>query len=120
LISAWDVTKAAASSHEKLVALMSDDMESLAGVTAESMASDLEAHAGEFSFKTLADGLLDTPLLVLTSNDHNVDGDDALVSSIRNKGGHRVTKTHVATDHLWSDRRIELEADVINWLEGLP
>lgn len=120
LISAWDAAKSAAGPHEKLVAFMSDDMESLAGVTAESMASDLEAHAGELSFKELAAGLVDTPLLVLTSDDNWVDGDDALVSSIRSKGGHRVTKLHVATNHVWSDRRIELEADVINWLKRLP
>jgi uncharacterized protein len=120
LISAWDVAKSAASPHEKLVAFMSGDMESLAGVTAESMASDLEAHAAEFSFKALADGLVGTPLLVLTSDDNNVDGDDALVLSIRSKGGRRVTKTHVATNHVWSDRRIELAADVITWLKRLP
>jgi uncharacterized protein len=120
LISAWDVAKSAAGPHEKLVAFMSDDMETLAGVTAESMASDLEVHAAELSFKTLADGLIDTPLLVLTSDDNNVDGDNALVLSIRGKGGHRVTKMHVATNHVWSDRRIELAADVITWLKRLP
>jgi uncharacterized protein len=119
LISAWDVSKAAARPHEKLIAGMADDMESLTGVTAESMASDLVAHAGEFNFNTLADGLIDTPLLVLTSNDDNVDGDHALVSSIRSKGGHQATETHVATDHVWSDRRIELAADVITWLRRL-
>ena len=119
LISAWDVSKAAARPHEKLIAGMADDMESLTGVTAESMASDLVAHAGEFNFSALADGLIHTPLLVLTSNDDNVDGDDALVSSIRSKGGHQATKTHVATDHVWSDRRIELAADVITWLRRL-
>jgi uncharacterized protein len=120
LISAWDVAKSAAGPHEKLVAFMADDMESLAGVTAESMASDLEAHAAEFSFKGLADGLIETPLLVLTSDDNNVDGDDALVLSIRSKGGQRVTKTHVATNHVWSDRRIELAGDVVAWLKRLP
>jgi hypothetical protein len=57
---------------------------------------------------------------VLTSDDHNAEGDDALVASIRAKGGQRVTKTHVATDHVWSDRRIELQADVISWLKQLP
>jgi len=36
------------------------------------------------------------------------------------EGGDRVTETHVATDHVWSDRRIELAADVNTWLERLP
>jgi pimeloyl-ACP methyl ester carboxylesterase len=119
LISAWDVARAVSGPHEQLVAFMSGDMGSLSGVTPESIASDLEAHADEFSFKALADGLVDTPLLVLTSNDHNQDGDDALVLAIRSKGGHRVTKMHVATDHVWSDRRIELEADVITLAQAI-
>ena len=42
------------------------------------------------------------------------------VLSIRSQGGHRITKTHVATNHVWSDRRIELAADVITWLKRLP
>lgn len=119
LISAWDVAKRAASPHAEIVAFMADDMESLAGVTAESMANDLAVHAAEFSFTALADGLVDTPLLVLTSDDNNVAGDDGLVSSIRAKGGRRVTKTHVATNHVWSDSRIALEAEVIDWLKAL-
>jgi len=120
LISAWDAAKTAAEPREKVIAMMADDMESLAGVTAQSMASDFEAHVSDLSFKSLADGLVGTPLLVLTSDDHNAEGDDALVASIRAKGGQRVTKTHVATDHVWSDRRIELQADVISWLKQLP
>jgi hypothetical protein len=63
----------------------------------------------------------------LPGNEKNLDLAQAVrragwiaVSSIRSKGGHQVTKTHVATDHAWSDRRIELAADVITWLKRLP
>jgi uncharacterized protein len=119
LISAWDMANAASKPHEKIVAFMADDMESLAGVTAESMARDLEAHGSEFSFTSAAGRLTDTPLLVLTSDDGNTEGVDALVRAIRAKGGRRVDAEHVATNHVWSDRRIELESDVITWLKKL-
>ena len=119
LISAWDMATAATRPHEKIVAFMADDMETLAGVTAESMARDLEAHGREFSFTSDAAGLTDTPLLVLTSDDGNAEGANALVGAIRAKGGHRVATEHVATNHVWSDRRIELESDVIAWLKEL-
>jgi acetyl esterase/lipase len=119
LISAWDMATAATRPHEKIVAFMADDMETLTGVTAESMARDLEAHGREFSFMTAATGLTDTPLLVLTSDDGNAEGANALVNAIRAKGGHRVDAEHAATNHVWSDRRIELESDVITWLKKL-
>jgi len=119
LISAWDMSSGAAMKHEQLVADMADDMETLAGVTAESMAAELTAHADELSFAGAAAGLTGTELLVLTSDDGNTERTNDLVRAIRAKGGHRVTEKHVATDHGWSDRRIELEADVINWLKQL-
>jgi hypothetical protein len=31
----------------------------------------------------------------------------------------RVTRVHVATDHSYSDRRVELETVVIRWLDSL-
>ena len=34
-------------------------------------------------------------------------------------GNRHVTLTHRATDHSWSDQRIELEANVIRWLRLL-
>jgi len=117
MISAWDMASAA--SDPQLVADMADDMETLAGVTADSMVSDLRAHASEFSFSAAANALVDTPLLVLTSDDGGAEGSDALVRAIRAKGGRHVTTMHAATDHGWSDRRIELQSDVITWLKQL-
>ena len=46
-------------------------------------------------------------------------GHDALVTAIKAQGGKRVTAAQVATDHSWSDHRIELETRVIRWLESI-
>jgi uncharacterized protein len=118
LISAWDPSPSR--THKETVALMADDMETLAGVTAESLAAELEANVHAMALAGTVEGLSSKPLLVLSANDGLAPGTDALVSAIRSRGSHRVTTEHVATDHSWSDRRIELESIVIRWLQSLP
>src|SRR5271170_6437588 len=43
---------------------------------------------------------------------------NSFVHAIQEKGGHKVTAIHVATDHAWSDHRIALESTIITWLAG--
>jgi hypothetical protein len=118
LISAWDPSRPM--KHKDAVAFMASDMESLAGVTAESMAAELEAHTQELSLIDAATGLRGKRLLVLSADDGLAPGTDALVTAIRAGGGdHQVTAQHVATDHSWSDHRIELESTIIRWLSKL-
>lgn len=119
IISAGDIGRKDEQSREKLVAVMADNMEALAGVTAESMADEIHAHASEFVLKNAASGLAPLPLLALTSDDGLADHTDALVKAIREAGGKKVTTMHVATDHSWSDHRIALQSTIINWLSGL-
>ncbi|HJT16719.1 MAG TPA: alpha/beta fold hydrolase [Thermoanaerobaculia bacterium] len=103
----------------KLVEVMRDNMESLANVTAESMADELIANAKAFDWSSAVPGLAKAPLLVLTADDGLAPQDNALADAVKKAGDSRVTVVHAATDHSWSDRRIELESDVIRWLEQL-
>lgn len=119
LISAADMSLIASLPRSKSVPQMADDMETLAGVTAESMVDEVAAHAKEFAIAPLAPSLKAMPLLVLTSNDGHAPPVDALVASIRKDGGTKVTTVHVATDHGWSDRRIALESTILGWLAKL-
>jgi len=119
LISAADMSAVLDEPHKKLVAMMADDMESLAGVTAESMADDLRATGKPFRFENAVPGLAQVPLLVITSNDGLAPQNDALVHAIQAKGGLKVTETHFATDHSYSHKRIALESAVIRWLADL-
>ncbi len=119
LISAADMGRLGEAPQEKLVTLMADDMESLSGVTAESMADEAKAHSQEFRMDKDAAGLTRIPLLALTSDDGLAPQTDALVKAIEAKGGHRVTVRHMATDHSWSDHRIALESAVITWLSEI-
>ncbi len=95
---------------------MADDMESLSGVTPQSMADEVRANSDRFRFDAAARGLARTPLLVLTSNDGLAPSNDRLVKTLRSLGNSRITQLHQETDHSWSDKRIALETAVIDWL----
>lgn len=117
LISAADMGHMGQSGpRDKVAGMMADDMESLNGVTAESMADEVIANAKAFGFDRAVDGLTQIPLLVLSAEDGLAPGTDALVATITAKGGKSVTSIHAATDHSWSDHRIYLESTIITWL----
>jgi pimeloyl-ACP methyl ester carboxylesterase len=119
LISAADMGSMAGMPRDKLVALMADNMEALAGVTAASMADEVTANAKSFGFKNAVEGLVPMPLLVMTANDGLASTGDLLVKNVTAAGGQKVSEIHADTDHSWSDHRIFLETTVINWLAGL-
>ena len=119
MISAADMGHLGDAPHDRLVAFMADNMESLAGVTAATMADELVANAKAFRMENDTAGLSQVPLLALTSDDGLAPDTNAPVRAIEAKGGHKITSMHFATDHSWSDRRITLESEIIKWLTGL-
>jgi acetyl esterase/lipase len=119
LISAADLGSMGGMPRKNLAALMADNMESLAGVTAESMAEEVAANAKAFSLDNSVEGLVQIPLLVLSADDGLAPTADKLVKAITANGGQKVTAIHAATDHSWSDHRIFPEITIINWLAGL-
>jgi pimeloyl-ACP methyl ester carboxylesterase len=120
LISAADMGRAGSAKRADVVKSMAGDMESLAGVTAESMADEVMAKGAGWTFSTAYHGLASTPLLVVTSNDGLAAEGDSLVAAVRKLGNARVSTAHFATDHSYSDQRIALEGAVIRWLDALP
>jgi pimeloyl-ACP methyl ester carboxylesterase len=119
LISMADMSRLGTSPRAAVAHEMADDMESLAGVTAESMADDLLANAPKWRVADRVSGLTRLPLLVITSNDGLAPGSDALVKAVRANGNTRVTAIHYQTDHSYSDKRITLEASIVGWLDQL-
>jgi pimeloyl-ACP methyl ester carboxylesterase len=119
LISAADVGAMSGMAHKDLAALMADNMEALAGVTAESMADEIVANGKAFGLDNTVAGLTQTPLLVLSADDGLAPTAEKLVKAIAAAGGQKVTAIHAGTDHGWSDHRIFLETTIINWLAGL-
>jgi pimeloyl-ACP methyl ester carboxylesterase len=120
LISAADQGAVGTRTRAEVVRDMANTMESLAGVTAESMADERIGGAAKWRMVDAAPGLARLPLLVLTSDDGLAPGSDALAKAVRTKGNPRVTSVHESTDHTWSDKRIALESYIVEWLERLP
>ena len=118
MISAADSAERSKAPVAIRLSAAANNMESLAGVTAESMAQEMTT-LGEASFSAAAPGLAKHPLLVLTSDDGLGPPAEALAADVARRGG-KVTALHVATDHGWNTARIRLETEVINWLEALP
>jgi len=119
LISASDMGRAGTRPPDRLLRSMAGDMESLNGVTAESMAAELRDNAAAFRMENAAPGLAQIPLLAVTADDGLAPDAAALLGAIAAKGGHQASVKHFATDHSYSDQRIALESEIINWLDGL-
>lgn len=118
-ISAGDMARIAGAPQPVREALMAENMEALAGVTAKSLAEEVTVSAPSHPMSKAAGGLVSMPYLALTSDDGLAADTDGLVAAIRAQGGTQVTTVHAATDHSWSDHRIALESAVIHWLQGL-
>jgi uncharacterized protein len=121
LISAADIgLVGAAMKRAEAVPFMADNMESLAGGTAETFADDLLAGAARRRLSAAAPGLVRMPLLVLTSEDGLAPHSDSLVAAVRRSGGTHISTIHAVTDHSWSDKRVTLISAVLRWLDRLP
>ena len=94
------------------------NMETLAGVTPQSMAQEMTTLA-DASFAAAAPGLARKPLLILTSDDGLGPMGEALFMDVKQRGG-RVAIIHAATDQGWNSARIRLETEVLTWLAKLP
>jgi len=119
LISASDMGRAGGRPPDRLLRNMADNLESLNGATAESMAAELRDNAAAFRLENAAAGLAQIPLLALTADDGLAPDATALVKAIEAKGGHQAAVKHFVTDHSFSDHRIALESEIITWLGGL-
>jgi pimeloyl-ACP methyl ester carboxylesterase len=119
LISAANLGSAGALPRADLIELANGNSETLAGTSPEAIASELMENRAAYDFLSRAAALANRPLLVLSSDDGLAPQSDALIAAVRAAGGNRITAAHVATDHGWNGRRIELTARVLHWLETL-
>jgi pimeloyl-ACP methyl ester carboxylesterase len=123
MISAADFGKIAGGAvpggKSGLTSFMSENMESLAGVTPAMLADEAIAHVKQWDFVDYAPALAKHRLLLVTSDDGLAEASGALADAIGKKGGTQVRQIHIATDHSYSGSRIALETAVLQWLETL-
>lgn len=90
----------------------------LAGSTPERAIEELVANGPQWTFARMLPALRGQRLLVLSSDDNWRENAKALAEG-GDAAGALVERHHAATDHSWSDKRILLQAHVINWLDSL-
>jgi len=120
LISPADLAQIAAKGRDSARSFVVDDRESIAETDSDTLADEMMAHAGDWGMTTLAPRLKDRRLLLLYSHDDYQPHAVALIDSLKAAKSKTLTVGYTATDHAWSDHRISLQAQVINWLQSLP
>lgn len=119
LVSAANMGQIGKGDRASRVSLMAENYETLAGTTPETLADEIATASDRYDFLHQAQALVHVPMLVLSADDGLAPQTDALVAAIRKAGGQEVTAVHVATDHSWSGKRIELESRIINFLQPI-
>jgi pimeloyl-ACP methyl ester carboxylesterase len=97
-------------------ALAKEGMAPLSGCTPEGLATDLADHAAAWTFLSQVRALEGRPAFVITSDDGLAPADNAFAAALRDAGDKRVTTLHLATDHSYSDKRLELSRALLKWL----
>lgn len=122
MLAAWNIgadAKYSAKNPEARKKRLGDEIQPLAGCTADSLFAEMTAHADDYDYNRFAPKLKDRPVLVISTNDPLRPLNELFVETIKKAGAQRVTYEHVSTDHGFNDHRIALEVLVLNWLEGL-
>jgi acetyl esterase/lipase len=91
----------------------------LAGTTSETLLEEVKQNAANWNYLDYAPALKDRPVLIAEADDRNTPDNQALAAALKKLGNSRVTETHMATDHIFSDHRIALQAVVLEWLQSI-
>ena len=120
LISPGDLALIAGTGRDATMSFLIDDRETIAETGNDTLADEMLAHTEDWKMAALAPRLKDRRLLVLYSKDGLETHALSLVDALKGLKSRNLTANYTATDHAWSDHRIALEAQVINWLQALP
>lgn len=121
MISAVNLGKINADPKERDVRIKrwESQLHPVRGATASELFSEAERHSKEWDYVTWADALRGRPVLLVEAEDQNHAEMEALAAALKQKDSVTLERIAVATDHSFSDHRIELQKIVVNWLERL-
>lgn len=74
------------------------------------------SNAADWRLTNYSVQLAGRPVLIVTADDGFGVGSEALADAVRAQDGDRLTTSHFATDHSYSDCRIGLQVVVLRWL----
>jgi len=121
MISAVNMGKINANPRERETRLKrwESQLHPVRGATALGLFDEAKRHAKEWDYVQWAAALSTHPVLLVEADDQNHADMQALAAALRQKASATLEETAMATDHSFSDHRIELQAIVVKWLEKL-
>jgi uncharacterized protein len=96
-----------------------DNASRLVGTTAQQLVDEVDSDPAKWNYMNCVPLLKKRPILVLEADDRNTSDNQALVEALRKAGNTEVTEQHMRTDHPFSDRRIAMQAAIVNWLDAI-
>jgi acetyl esterase/lipase len=94
------------------------DDASYTNASVSSLIADGRAHRADWDWSRRAKSLAGRPVLTITSDDGLAPAGEAVAAAVVSAGGTRPTLVHMATDHSYNDRRIELATAILQWLNA--
>jgi pimeloyl-ACP methyl ester carboxylesterase len=88
----------------------------LSGTSPNMLAEEAARNERQWCLDAFAPTLAERPLLLVTADDGFAAGSDALARAVRESGRAILRAAHLPTDHSYSDHRIALQAEVLEWL----
>jgi len=125
MISAWNIagpfTSLPASAEQTAIAKFvqnqtKNDLTPLAGTSAEALGREIFANRAAMVFPTFTQSLATRPVLIITSDDGLSADNDKFATTLQQAGDKQVETLHYATDHSYSDHRIELTSSILKFL----
>jgi pimeloyl-ACP methyl ester carboxylesterase len=128
MISAWNIATGAAnlplSKEPAFVAKFvedqkDNDLSPLAGCSPESLGHEIFRDRNNWNFVRFAKQLSSRPVLIFTSDDGLAPASQKLFTALQQAGDKRAQTFHYATDHAYSDRRVELTSAILKFLNSI-
>ncbi len=125
MISAWNIagpfSTLPSSAEQTAVAKFvqnqtKNDLTPLAGTSAEILGHEIFADRATMVFSNFTSALATRPLLIITSDDGLAADNDKFAAALQQAGDKHVQSLHYATDHSYSDHRIQLASAILNFL----
>lgn len=122
LIDAWNIAaknSKGADTRETLAKGFDDFGNSLNGATPESVADEAVAKRSRWNLVAAAPRLAHLPILAIRAKYGIAEANRALADALQKSDQGLVTAVEIASDHSFTDHRMELAATVTGWLQRL-
>jgi dienelactone hydrolase len=92
------------------------DLLPLAGTSGKALGAEVFDHRNEWDFLKLAPSLDKRPVLLFSASDGTGPTSEALLQALKVLGNAQSRHIEIKTDHPYSDHRIALQRDILDWL----